>query len=366
MNNPTTTTPSNYAKALGEFQAHKDAFRIAIVAPVHIQPTDNWIGAMNDASKTATIIIVDDSDGKVKLPDHWEVFDYAKQKEAMGEELYKEFEMFHKSSSCKQFGLWLAWKRGFDPVIVVDSDCILPPDFVAKHLEHLCIQRADRWSNPLNGTGWYSRGFPYNYRGVDKWAHMGLWENELDLYGHDRALAMPNLPPKLPPSGPYTGETSAQYFPLSGMNVSYRNDAIPWMLFLPNFTYDEQMKWEPPAKGRLWKFTRHDDIWGGYIFQKACELDRRGLSYGDPMVFHETVVDPYEDERSEEAMIHFENEWHDFVDWFFSTLIVTEERPGFEAAWFWGEMAKLTDQLGPFKGLIPAFEFWSHAVRQAK
>lgn len=333
-------------------------FKVAIVAPVHIQPSERWIQALDHLSNTATIIIVDDSDGKVKLPEKWDVYDYARQREELGDELYAQFEMFHKSAACKAFGMWLAYKKGFDPVIVIDSDCIVPPDFIGVHIEAL-LRTGQGWDNPLKGTGMFSRGFPYCERNKPVWAHMGLWEHELDLYGTDR-VGRSHLP-----TSPVTTErqTPGGIFPLSGMNVSFRNDAIPFMLFLPNFMHNEE------------KFTRHDDIWGGYIFQKIARAKGFALSYGAPFVYHDTVVIPEEDAKDEEAMIKYEEDFYFDIDDAIEFMNVNGLQCAVHGTYF-EELAKTFEQMAvspvdagvpvdfPFKGLIPAFKFWSAAFKQ--
>lgn len=353
--NHISTVPSEFAKALGEFSDARHSFKVAIVAPVHIQPSEQWVRALDALSNQAAIIIVDDSNGKVKLPEKWDVFNYERQRQELGEDLYAQFEMFHRSSACKTFGIWWAHKQGYDPIIVIDSDCIVPPDFIAKHLEAL-MRTGNGWSNPLEGTGFYSRGFPYGERNKPVWAHMGLWENELDLYGTDRVGV--GYIPKQPPT---TGRISpAAMFPLSGMNVSFRNDAAPYMLFLPNFKYTDTQ--------RDWKFSRHDDIWGGFIFQLVAKAKGFVLSYGDPIVYHDTVVIPEEDAREEEAMINFEYRFYRFVEdalalplwWGQETPTPTE---------LYDELVEyLKDHSGYddaecFTGLIPAFQFAANMFR---
>lgn len=362
-----TNEVSPFAHALAQSVGARQAFRVCIVAAVHIQPSEAWVQALMVASRTATIIIVDDSNGKVVLPEQWDVFGYERQREALGDDLYKQFEMFHKSSACKTFGVWMAHKRGFDPIIVIDSDCIIPPDFVAKHIEAL-ISPGDGWDNPLAGTGFYSRGFPYYERSKPVWAHMGLWENELDLYGTDRvgAAFIPKMPPQV------DRRSNGALFPLSGMNVSFRNDAAPYMLFLPNFEF----------QGR--RFTRHDDIWGGYIFQRMAAMLGFAVSYGNPVVFHDTVVVPEEDAREEEMMIRHERRFYDEVDFAFAA-----ERPMLKGIDF-AAMPTATemyealarefnavvqadavqpppeDEMFPFAGLIPALQFGADMFREKK
>jgi len=333
--------PSTFASALAETIGTRHAFKVAIVAAVHIQPTEEWIGALNSASKTATIIVVDDSNGKVRLPENWDVYAYDRQQEVLGEDMYERFKMFHKSSACKTFGAWLAHQRGFDPIIVIDSDCVIPPDFVAKHMEAL-LGTGSGWANPIEGSGFYSRGFPYHERNKPVWAHMGLWENELDLYGTDRVGA--SYVPKIPP---YANRVSnGAMFPLSGMNVSFRNDAMPYMLFLPNFGFES------------YRFSRHDDIWGGYIFQKAAQAKGFALSYGQPNVFHDTIVIPEEDAAEEVAMIRFEKEFYRMVD---HALLHSawHLEDGLTPMDVYDDLAEAirATKNSPFTNLIPAFEF---------
>lgn len=346
----TDTAVSPFAKALSEASGAREAFKVAIIAPVHKQPSEAWIQALNVASRTATIIIISDAEawGNVlTLPENWDVYDYDRQKGVMGDELYTQFQSFQKSSACKQFGVWLAYERGFDPIIVIDSDCIIPPDFVAKHIEAL-LQSGDGWDNPIKGSGFYSRGFPYYERKKPIWAHMGLWENELDLYGTDRVGV--GFVPKI---APHVAQASTgALFPLSGMNVSFRNDAAPYMLFLPNFEYQGQ------------KFSRHDDIWGGYIFQRVAHSLGFALSYGDPLVFHDTVVVPEEDAAEEVPMIKYERDFYRMVD---DALNLT--------LW-WGQtqptpsdvFTDMADYLkrtpgSAFEGLIPAFRLAADMLR---
>ncbi len=312
------------------------AFKAAIVAPVHIQPSENWIRALQAQAQYATIIIVDDSDGKVTLPENWEVYGYEKQRAELGDDLYAQFEQFHKSSACKNFGTWLAHKRGFDPIIVIDSDCIIPLDFVAKHIENLFMKPGNGWTNSIEGTGWYARGYPFNLRATEKWAHMGLWEHELDLYGFDRFYS--NTPPPDKPAS--TALTTAQFFPLSGMNVSFRRDAIPYMLFLPNYLYNGKV------------FTRHDDIWGGYIFQKFCQTFNKGLSFGEPVVYHDTVVDAAADAASEEPMIFHEADYYGQVD----EVFALDDPQSYEQF----EMGANYSLLDPLRS---AFKFWFNACK---
>lgn len=279
--------------------------KTCIVAPCHIQPSQEWISALKTEADNAKadVIIVDDSGNPhgLGLPKEFKIFKYGSQKDYFDNfdtNLYPLFERFHKSSSCKQFGLFYAYQEGYDYTIVIDSDCIVKPDFVALHIKFM-EAKGDGWINPITETNLYSRGFPYSQRMQDKWCHMGLWTNELDLYGKDR-VGNNNIPKEFLPRFAYN--PAPGFFPLSGMNLCFTRDALPFMLFLPNFVFGDE------------KFIRHDDIFGGYIFQKIARLKNKCLSFGLPMVFHDTEVDPVADARQEEPMIKYEDKFYALVD----------------------------------------------------
>lgn len=285
--------------------------KIAIVASVHIQPSVEWIKSLESVTQgknNVEVFIVDDSDGVVELPNGWKVFDYKAQREEMGDAMYERFEKFHKSSACKNFGHWYAWKEGFDVVIGIDSDCIVPPGLIHYHLSSLMLPSYG-WTNPITRSGWFPRGFPYSQRQLRTALSLGLWEGELDLYGADR-LEKPTQDTRslvqIEDSAVADG-----ILPLSGMNWACWSDIIPGLCFLPNFEIEEEMN---DHNMRVTKFRRHDDIWGGYIFQALMASRNERIRYGKPVVFHQTVVDPAKDAEEEKGMIAFENMFYAAVD----------------------------------------------------
>jgi hypothetical protein len=327
---------------------------IAIVAPVHIQPSQNWIQSLDAVSRgkdNVKVIIVDDSDGKVKLPPNWEVYDYAKQKEVLGEEMYKEFEQFHKSSACKNFGTFLAYAQEFDYVIILDSDCVVPPNLISQHLEAVS-RKTTLWQNPINGTDWFPRGFPNSGRALPVAANVGLWINELDINGKDR------VDRGQPPRDHLNYGINRAYgiIPFSGMNVCVRGEDIPALLFLPNGEFGEH------------KFRRHDDIWGGYIFQRIMrDILSKGITYGDPTVFHETEVNAAEDAAAELGMGAMEDEFYLFVeDCFKSMPVVGLEDAPTAMEFFARAFEKKCDKWDGFACFIPAFKFWTKLFTPVK
>lgn len=278
--------------------------KVAICAPCHIPPIPEWIEALERERKAtdATVIIVDDSNGKLGvLPSDWKVFDYLAQ-EIFLRDLYPEFaKIFHKSSACRIFGHIWAYNHDFDVVIGLDSDCVVKDDFVGAHIHTLGKELGGGWQNPIQGSGFYPRGFPYHLRNWKVVANMGLWDKTLDLNGADR---MKDEPTECEP----TEGIAVAPIPFSGMNFSIAREAIPAFLFFPNFDYNEN------------KFRRIDDIWGGYVFQKMAKLMKHSITYGYPMVDHITEVIAEEDAEEEEGMYQYEETFIDAVDHVFDIL----------------------------------------------
>lgn len=272
----------------------KHSYKVVLCAATHNQPSDEWIKAVDELG--VDVIITYDSWYKtidLKLPERWEVYDYEKQESILGDD-YEYFKNFHKSSAVKNFGHFLAWNGEYDIIMGLDNDCIPGRDFVEQHIKNLEMD-SYTWENPLSNTEWFSRGFPYSARKAKTALSMGLWTNELDLYGTDRV----QYPDRQTTAPMFHGTRVAQnYIPLSGMNWATWRENIPDLLFLPYMD----------------GFKRADDIWGGYIFQKKMQERNQRIVYGLPFVFHDTVVNPQEDADDEVKMIEWEDRFFDSID----------------------------------------------------
>jgi len=322
--------------------------KIAICAPCHIPPTKDWIYALEREAKlgNADVFIVDDSDGKLgELPASWRVYGYASQEKELGE-LYPEFaSMFHKSSACRVFGHIVAYREGYDVIIGLDSDCVVPFFFVQSHLSTLNAKKAYGWANPLGSSGWYTRGYPYSMRDWRVVANMGMWENVLDLNGKDRKKEEPK---RINVAG---SNIAPAPLPFSGMNFSMLREAIPGFLFLPNFRYQEA------------DFRRIDDVWGGYIFQMLMRKRREAVLYGQPIVFHDTIVIAEEDAAEEKAMYEFEDRFLSAIDnaMNFNTMVAPQFMSYYDLYNLFVD--KFRSEAGAFGALVPAMDWWLKALK---
>jgi hypothetical protein len=128
------------------------------------------------------------------------------------------------------------------------------------------------------------------------------------------------------------------------MNWAMWREGMPGFLFLPNFEYEDN------------KFRRHDDIWGGYIFQKLMEKRNERIAYGNPIVFHDTVIDKEADMEEEKAMIAFENTFYGAVD---ALMDKVEPSSYEEMMWDFAKYAELEWKDTEWKPLIKPLQMWA-------
>lgn len=257
---------------------------VAVVIPM--VAIYDW--AMFDAlSEDVPIIVCDDSDGRLSPPPRRNVryFDYDAQRRIMGRH-YPAIP--HKSSACRNFGHYLAYREGYDVIIALDYDCRVRPGWLDDHLLALsqvtdAHALAGRWINTVEQHGFYARGYPYEFRDplenpvVETHAsgevklNIGVWENILDLNGIDKLQREPPADPGLRGRANFIALGN---IPVCGMNTAFRAELAPAYFFMPDVWING------------WRISRHDDIWGGYVLKKL--MDRRGdlVSYGRPVVEH--------------------------------------------------------------------------------
>jgi len=230
---------------------------------------------------------------------------------------------------------------------------------VEDHLQTLNTEMNNGWINPLR-PGLYPRGFPYSLRNWKTLANMGMWENVLDLNGKDRFKGEP----KRITVGKYNAPAP---IPFSGMNFAINREALFGFLFLPNFEYMDNNDFNNAGLPTLHEFRRIDDIWGGYIFQKLLHKLHLGVTYGQPVVYHDTVVVPEEDAKEEEAMYKFEDEFMEQVDNIMNNIISLKSKNEItindlmkDFADYWKE--EMRQEV--FQALIPPFEWWSKVIQK--
>ena len=258
---------------------------IAVVIPI---PNDPDWSIFDEIPEEIGIIVVDDSDGKLKPAprSNARFYDYAQQLRVMG----KNYDAIpHKSAATRNFGHYVAFCEGFDVIIALDYDCRPKPGWLQQHLDALshavdAPALAGNWINSVTAEGFYARGYPYEYRNPSASAvsetsasgevkvNMGIWDNVLDLNGIDKLQKEPPYDPGLRP-GP--NRIALGNIPVCGMNTAFRAELTPAYFFLPDVWVNGH-----------WQLSRHDDIWGGYVLKKLMDLRGDLFAFGAPVVEH--------------------------------------------------------------------------------
>ena len=133
-----------------------------------------------------------------------------------------------QDSAIRSFGFWHAWATGAEVIFTLDDDCLpAGDDIVAMHRNNLFSTPA--WQSSVPGM--HVRGLPYRNAGVlhDVHLSMGLWEGCPDI---DAVMTLSGAQFSASVSAVGTRVmSSAQYFPLSGMNLAFRRDIACLMYF---------------------------------------------------------------------------------------------------------------------------------------
>ncbi len=264
--------------------ASPDDRSVVVVIPM---PNDPDWGLWDDLSEDVPIIVVDDSGGTLTPPDRANVrfFGEAEQRDFCGDHYAA---MPHKSAASRNVGHYLAFKEGYDVIIALDYDCRTRDGWLAAHLESLtkaveAPALAGNWINTITAEGFYSRGYPYEYRTPEASVvtettatgevklNMGVWDNILDLNGVDKLAAEPPYDPGLYGDA---NVVALGNFPVCGMNTAFDAEITPAFFFLPDLWIDG------------WQLSRHDDIWGGYVIKKLMDVRGDLATFGRPIVEH--------------------------------------------------------------------------------
>ncbi len=182
-----------------------------------------------------------------------------------------------EDSAIRSYGFWRAWAAGAEIIFTLDDDCFpIGEGFVEAHRENL--YRTPAWQSSV--AGMRVRGLPYRNPGILRDVHvsMGLWRGVPDIDAIT-TLAATGEPVASLGAVHTRVMPSAQYFPLSGMNVAFRREVACLMYF--------------PPMGRGRPFRRFDDIWCGLALQRIFRHLGLSITCGEPVVDHRRASDPF-------------------------------------------------------------------------
>ena len=177
-----------------------------------------------------------------------------------------------KTSACKSFAIYKAWKAGCDPIMVLDDDCLPGDGLIAKHKTNL--QRCAH--NAVVSTTWHvrPRGTPHIEPRPIALSH-GLWQDNPDIDAMTQLAGC-----SLTGDGfPNINIAQGALFPMSGMNLAFRREIAPLMYF--------------GLQGPTWGVDRFDDIWCGFLAKKVLDHCGYAVWSGTPYVRHVKASDPF-------------------------------------------------------------------------
>lgn len=225
--------------------------------------------------------------------------------------------------SCKNFGLYWAWKKGYDGVILLDDDCDLrhTPDYLARipvgqEVEAWTYYTPSGWYNTMTQLltqqpGFFARGYPYEHRTeqlafitkfkVKPLFNEGLWVGTPDINGVDKLQMMEEpgynglqTPPwavsleqhEAVPDRVLIGK--GQSLPLSIMNVQLSGQLLPAF-------------YQPPDWNVYggYKIRRHDDVYSMLFLKKLMDRKADVATVGDPLIHHTKEGNVYREVLSE-------------------------------------------------------------------
>lgn len=269
-----------------------------------------------------------------------------------------------------------------DFILTLDDD-VAPPagsDPIQEHLDVLSRRVPISWMNtamdeglvtwkgdkvipgPLNiGPVPYLRGFPYGVRDeAPVMVSHGVWVNVPDLDGKTQLelTADGTRPQDIPYSLPYFRGSVPRgcYFPMCGMNVMVRKEALPYLYFAPMgpdsgvvetcseceggseeyYNSPDKLRDAPCSKcggrGSVSPLNRFADIWCGVLLKRHCDAVGWAIYTGASTVVHTRASDPHKNAEQERLGLEW-NEWawslgdtgpanlpHDFLRYWYSYI----------------------------------------------
>lgn len=240
----------------------------------------------SEFSEHVVVIVEDNPEKTFDLPSHnLSLHHYAWQD--IEKDLGKDSWIIPRRTDCiRSFGFFKAVQFSPDVIITLDDDCYpSSPKFVETHRDRL-MSEAESEAWVATGDGAPSRGMPYRHtqRKKPTAINHGLW------------TGIPDFDAVTQLSVHRTGEVftpkdqvipSSMYFPMCGMNLSFKSMVLPAMYFL--------------LMGKDRPYDRFGDIWCGIMVKRICDHLGYYVRSGLPYVEHQRASDIWTNLRKELA-----------------------------------------------------------------
>ena len=193
-----------------------------------------------------------------------------------------------RTDCVRSFGYWQAALRKPDMIVTLDDDCYPLPGIAGMSFFELHWQRLEQggtdqaWSS--SGTGTKPRGIPYyrQERSRPCVVNHGLWTNVPDFDAPTQLLQARGTTPFV-----FDDRTIpvGQYFPMCGMNLAFRPEAVPALYFL--------------LMGKGEPYDRFGDIWSGVFVKKIADHLGWAINSGSPAIEHQRASNVWANLRKE-------------------------------------------------------------------
>ncbi len=250
--------------------------KVVIVVPtIRESSIKDFLAAWDKEFRSCTLVIVEDNTDRTFNIAGSNVEHYCHQD--IEKDLGKNAWIIPRKTDCvRSYGYFKAWQKKPDMMITLDDDCYPnegQTDFVATHWARLNRSgETDAWVSTLDGI--IPRGVPYEPQNTQRRRpcilNHGMWNNVPDFDAPTQMLHM-----RYPRVLSWTDRTIpvGSYFPMCGMNVAIRSEAIPAFYFLL-------------MNLRTYGFDRFGDIWAGVILKKIADHLGYAINSGSPAIKH--------------------------------------------------------------------------------
>ena len=191
-----------------------------------------------------------------------------------------------RTDCVRCYGFWRAWWEGPDAIVTLDDDCFpSEPGFLDAHTAALAGAGAEEaWVSTVRGLP--PRGIPYRETARRRPVLMnhGLWHTVPD-YDAVTQLIAPRLEERSRCEPIQQTIPAGKYFPLSGMNVAFRPEAVPALYFL--------------LMGKDQPYDRFGDIWAGLFLKRIADHLGYAVTSGSPVIQHKRASDVWANLRKE-------------------------------------------------------------------
>lgn len=192
-------------------------------------------------------------------------------------------------------------------VLTFDTDTVPIGDPIKDHIDQLKRKVPISWLS--TGIDDYFRGFPYGVREEAQVAMShGVWEGVYDWDApsqlHKKGVKVDFYKGVIP---------KGIFFPMCGMNLAFRREALPYVFFAPVGQY----------KGA----ERFDDIWGGLEVVKDFAKNNFGIVSGYAKVQHDRASNVFKSLEHEAVGIRKNEEYWkgEYDEWYKDFMKKREE-----------------------------------------